>query len=241
MRNAGIARANLRLESTINVARSDLVGRDSVEPSVLELVQHTLVRPVFRLFHQSGPNWVSPDVIPFLRVAFIASQAMVKSICLKPRRPSAEPTSQFALPKCDPFLDLDCFVELRPEEMEVVGHDHITADNPAIRLRPGFIQNFVNSCIRELSLTLPGTDRDKDNRCLPPKDEDTLSWVTALLKRRRAIPRLDSVSPYQVRATRRSIMVGRDSVEPVGGTHGEHLHHRPKPPDDFLQAFADLA
>ena len=62
------------------------VGRDSVEPSASKLIEDALVCPIVRLFHQTRTDWVGSNVIPFLGVAFLPPQTMVKSIRLQARR-----------------------------------------------------------------------------------------------------------------------------------------------------------
>ena len=124
--------------------------------------------------------------------------------------------------------------------MNVIGHDHVPTDEPAIGLAPHFHQRLMDDGICQVLFAFLRTDSDENNRGLPKKDEHALGRVAALFKRRSAVWRLDSVSPYQIR-TRESFTVGRDSVEPFREDIDIHLHHRPKTPDYFLQTFADLA
>src|SRR5207237_9714510 len=138
----------------------------------------------------------------------------------EPRGATAKRGSEFALPKRDPRLDLERHVCWRTEEMNVIGHDHVPTDEPAIGLAPHFHQRLMDDGICQVLFALLRTDGEENNCGLPKKDEDALSRVAALFKRRGAVRRLDSVSPYQIR-TREPFTVGRDAVEPLGGTHGK--------------------
>ena len=44
-----------------------------------------LIWPILGARHEFGPHWIMPDIIPFLRIAFIPPQQMVK----KARLPEA--------------------------------------------------------------------------------------------------------------------------------------------------------
>jgi hypothetical protein len=75
--------------------------------------------------------------------------------------------------------------------MELVGHYHVSANNPATRLRPRSQQRFLNSSTCERFHTLLGAHRDKDDYRLAAKNVNTLSGGTTLFRQRSAIQRLD--------------------------------------------------
>src|SRR2546423_13092299 len=118
---------------------------------------------------------------------------MMKAVDLEPRRVLAEGASEFALPKCDPWFDLQHHVCWRTEEMNVIGHDHVRTDHPAIGLAPDFQQSLMHDEIRKVLFALSRTDGDENNRGLAKKDEDTFGWMTALFERPDNPLRLDSV------------------------------------------------
>jgi len=82
--------------------------------------------------------------------------------------------------------------------MDVIGHDHVRADHPAIGLVPCFQQTLMHDGIRETPFSLARTNCDENNRCLAKEDKDAFGWVTSLFERPGNLPRLDSVSPYQI-------------------------------------------
>ena len=59
---------------------------ESLQPTRLPLqlraIDHgdlPLISPVVRAFHKTSSNRIVPDVIPFLRIAFIATQNVIKN------------------------------------------------------------------------------------------------------------------------------------------------------------------
>src|SRR4051812_35395660 len=116
---------------------------------------------------------------------------MMKRIGLKPRSPSAERALELALPKCDPLLDLDRFIERRTKQMNVIGHDHVGANHPAVGLAPHVHQCLMDDDICQALFPMAGTDRHEDYGCLTAKNENALGGMATLLKCRRTIPRLD--------------------------------------------------
>lgn len=47
----------------------------------------SLIRPVIRVFHKAGSNWIVANRVPFLRITFVAAQNMIKESGLpKPLR-----------------------------------------------------------------------------------------------------------------------------------------------------------
>ena len=144
---------------------------------------------------------------------------MMKAIYLEPGRTGAKSTPKFALPKCDPRLDREINIGWRTKEMNVIRHDRISTDHPSIGLFPRVQQRAVYDCVCKVLLATAGTDRDENNRRLPQKNEHTLSWMPPLLELR-ALPRLDSVSPYQIRTPRR-LHPGRARLcRAIGGNGG---------------------
>src|SRR5256885_5307282 len=127
---------------------------------------------------------------------------MMKRIYLESRGATAKRASEFALPKCDPWLDFERHVCWRTEEMNVIGHYHVPTDDPAIGLAPHFHQRLMDDGICQVLFALLRTDGDENNRGLPKKDEDALCRVAALFERRGAVRRLDSVSPYRAATLR---------------------------------------
>src|SRR4051794_38813093 len=112
----------------------------------------------------------------------------MKAVCLKPRRTRTKRSPEFAFPECDPRLDLESYVCWRTEKVDVIRHDYVGADHPAVSFGPGAQEGVANSGICQVPSPLPRTDGHKNDSCLVEKDEDAFGRVSALLQRRGAIP-----------------------------------------------------
>ena len=91
--------------------------------------------PLFGCRHQPSPDWIPPDVFPFLRVTFIAPQEMIEKSAL-PNRCGGwnRPTKllfQQSRPLFNPLLFRQC-----NEQMQMIRHDDIPAHRNSLRCIP---------------------------------------------------------------------------------------------------------
>jgi hypothetical protein len=104
---------------------------------------------------------------------------MMKTIRLKERSCRTQDPSKLPFPKRDPRFDRNGLIDWRTEEMDVIGHDHVRADHPAIGLIPCLQQCVMNHGIRQIPLARPRTDCRKNDRRLTAKDEDAFGRMAA--------------------------------------------------------------
>jgi hypothetical protein len=104
---------------------------------------------------------------------------MMETARLKSRRIPAASASELALPETDPMLDLPCFTGWRTKQMNVIGHDQITTNEPRIGFVPGSNQRIMHIRIRETLRPISGTNSEEDNRGLPTKNENAFRWIPA--------------------------------------------------------------
>ena len=79
---------------------------------------------------------------------------MTKTMRLKLWSADAQLAAEFTFPKCDPRLDDTLLMCWRAEEMNVIGHDHVSSEHPAIGHMPSSQKRLVNSWIGELVLPM---------------------------------------------------------------------------------------
>ena len=143
-------------------------GRHSGRPSKspCQDVQLALVRLIFRPGDQAGANGVANDVIPFRVVVLAAAQLRIPEMSLPDRyvctmRPVAD---SLRFPKTDPALQGFGHCNQRgTEQMNVIRHDDVSANEPVHRVTPGRTQNFMRFCIGEdplLSFRTNGYEHD---------------------------------------------------------------------------------
>jgi hypothetical protein len=76
-------------------------------------------------------------------IIFIAPQPMMETARLKSKRRWAASTPELPLPENDPLLNRNFFVLRRAEKMDVIGHDHVCADQPCVSISPSFHQSVM--------------------------------------------------------------------------------------------------
>src|SRR5687767_8802016 len=92
------------------------------------------IRPIVCTRDQSGPHRIFPDVLPLLRVALAIAHSMMKPARLKSvgRRCCAalifKTLGGAVFPKRNPAFDGEFQIARSAEEMQVIGHEQIIAD-----------------------------------------------------------------------------------------------------------------
>ena len=81
--------------------------------------------PVFRALHQSGPNRILSDIVPFLGRGFVAAKKMVEDPFLPMRRsylPLAPCARQRVFERFGPDGERESFVVIGKKEMAMIWH-----------------------------------------------------------------------------------------------------------------------
>ena len=139
-----------------------------------------VVRPVLRLLHQTRSHRIRSYVFPFFGVALLIPQTMMEAVYLKTRRTIAELTPEFTFPERDPTLDRNVVIFRGAKEVNVIGHDDVSADHPSISFAPRFQQRIMNAGVRQLRFALSRADRDENDRSLTAEDENAFRGVMSL-------------------------------------------------------------
>ena len=69
-----------------------------------------MIVPFFSMLNQPGPNRIGLYVFPFLMVALVPAQAVMKTARLKSRSGWADLAPKLSLPESNPLLNRDFFV-----------------------------------------------------------------------------------------------------------------------------------
>ena len=88
-----------------------------------------LIKPFFWFSCQAGSHRIFTDILPFLRIAFSATQTMMETGALKSSSLVAG-FRKLALPKRHPVFDSKLQVIRRAKQMQMVRHQKIIADQP---------------------------------------------------------------------------------------------------------------
>ncbi|HEU5396517.1 MAG TPA: hypothetical protein VFV81_05065 [Verrucomicrobiae bacterium] len=120
------------------------------------------IGPVFRRSHQAGAHGILANVSPLLRIALAVSQPMVKSTRLK--CPGVRMYfGETIFPKAHPAFDSESQIPWGAEQMQVVGHQEIIADEPRGRsLLPNLMERSLNRRLSEPSAAFVGADGEKN-------------------------------------------------------------------------------
>ena len=111
------------------------------------------VRPVLRAFHQFGPHRILADILPLLRVTFPITQTMMKTACLKSSRVRMR-FGEAVLPETHPTLDGEFQIARCAEQMQVIGHEQVIADEPCgCRVFPDVVLSALHGCLCQPALT----------------------------------------------------------------------------------------
>jgi hypothetical protein len=143
------------------------------------LMHASKVRPILRAFDQSSPERILANVLPLLRVALAVAHAMMKSARLKfpylagrtcwsvrgraaalpyqmgvGRRCRAAQTfhllGEAIFPEAHPAFDGELQITRRAEEMQMIGHKEIIADEPrGGGVFPNLVQRALNRSLRQ--------------------------------------------------------------------------------------------
>jgi hypothetical protein len=104
-----------------------------------QYIEFTLIRPVFRPFHQSILDRVLPEVEPLLMVTFSAAQLTVKKVSLPNRlfRWTWPAAGCLRTPKTNPlFQRRDRQFHGRAKKVQMIRHDDIASHQPMVGLAP---------------------------------------------------------------------------------------------------------
>ncbi len=93
------------------------------------------------------------------------------------------------------MLDHDLFILRRTEKMDVIGHDHVGANQPRIGLIPSLDEPIMHSGFRKTNLAVQCADRQKCDRWTITKNIDAGRGIATSSP---IIRRLDRVSPHQL-------------------------------------------
>ncbi len=111
------------------------------------------VRPILRAFHQFGPHRILADVLPLLRITFPIAQKMMKAAGLKSSRVRMQ-FGEAVFPETHPTLDGEFQITRCAEQMQVIGHEQVIADEPCgCRAFPDVVQSALHGCLCQPALT----------------------------------------------------------------------------------------
>ena len=139
-KHIAMLRMNRRPESFISegrVPRAPDFSLSCIMPR--QYIEFTLIRPVFRPFHQTILDWIFPEIKPLLMITLAVPQLPVKKIALPNRlfrwmRPAA---GCLRTPKTNPlFQRRDRQFRGRAEKMQMIRHDNIASHQPMVGLVP---------------------------------------------------------------------------------------------------------
>jgi len=137
-----------------------------------QLVENAGEGPIAGTRDQTGSHRIFANIVPTLIVALLPAEAVMKTTCLKPPFRVLVTTPKLAFPKRDAGFDFDRLNNRRTKEMQVIGHENITADHPGVGKFPGIKQGLVDLRIGQPSAAMPGADGEKSNRSLAAKDKN---------------------------------------------------------------------
>jgi len=103
--------------------------------AIFEREDFTRESPVFRPLHQSGPNRVFPDVVPFLGRGFVAAKNMIEYSLLPMRRcylSLAPRVRQCVFERLGPDREGDLFIVVGEKEMAMIWHQDVATDPGAV-------------------------------------------------------------------------------------------------------------
>ena len=121
-------------------------------PSPRENVQFPLIWPIFRSLCQTSANGIFNDVLPLFLIAFTPSKLGVPKVTLPNWKPfwAGRIPCDVGFPKTYPFRErLDGQNSRRAKQMNVIRHNHVTADKPRRVRRPGVQRKIADRTRRE--------------------------------------------------------------------------------------------
>jgi len=123
-----------------------------------------LKRPILRIVNKPSADGIESNVFPFLKITFLTPESVMKSVSLKEWLRRSDCALHKALPVFDPVGNGYFLIGGRAEQMDVVGHNNVIADEPCIRFLPGLDQGLIHFSVRKVSSPMPCADSQKDNR-----------------------------------------------------------------------------
>ena len=156
------------MEATPAHARRGPVSAGAGTPALLSPKEHVglaLVRPLLWRDDETCPYRIAADVFPFFGVRFCAAHQMIKELRL-PREGGQGQLANLSLCPALPSPHeageiLHCLRGWRGEEMNMIGHDHVTPDHPAMDrqgLPPGAGEDLEYRGIGEHRRAVPYTN-----------------------------------------------------------------------------------
>ena len=138
----------------------------------LQYVQLSLIRPIFRPFHQSRAYRIGAHIGPFFAVTFTATQLPIPKIPLPHRRGGRQlgllyPPCRQAFPVGHPLGQRRIVaMPRRAKKMHVVRHNHVATDPPFTRRAPDGAQRGVKGLIGQHRAAILRANRHKDHNGL---------------------------------------------------------------------------
>ena len=126
------------------------------KPPSLGPYQFSAIRPIPHLAHQSGADRIFIHVDALFDGVFEAADAMVKRSCLPPKLGILEHSSDSAFPGRDPIIEGDWLLVRFGKEMDMVGHDDVSAYDPTIVAEPRCTKRAVHLRRSQPWFALPG-------------------------------------------------------------------------------------
>ena len=122
-------------------------GRGSCRAALLppQREQFSLIRPIIRVFDQSGTHWILTDILPFFIVTFSVTKSRIPMVGLPPDRFVRMFLSKLRLNVPNPCVKTQINIAWRCEAVKMIGHNHIATKMPcscapANRTKEGMIE-----------------------------------------------------------------------------------------------------
>jgi hypothetical protein len=93
---------------------------------------------------------------------------MMEATRLKSRRGWAAFAPELPFPKSNPLLNRDFIVLRRAEKMDMIGHDHVRADQPCISLSPSLHESIMVGLLCECCRSMQCANSQKEDRWAIP-------------------------------------------------------------------------
>jgi hypothetical protein len=128
------------------------------------------------MLHETSPNRIITDVLPFLGEHFFISNSSLPAPLLPNDASVSKFDETFSLPPTDPLTKrYSTAGHLRDDKMEVVRHNHVSTDHPMPPVEPCASQGIMHYFPSDIGNTVLATHRNEvhfDIRCRPDISED---------------------------------------------------------------------
>ncbi len=177
--------AALPCQIEIVVGRRCRAAQTSI-PRPMNLMHASKIRPILRTRHQSSPHGILADVLPFVRVTFTVTQAVMKTTGLKFPR-IGQHFRQPVFPETHPAFDGEFQIARGAKQMQMIRHQQIIAHEPSRgRVLPDVRQSPLNRSLRQPAFTFLGANGEENPVRPVERSVNTFGWrATAGLAERR--------------------------------------------------------